>query len=139
MCKEFCKGQNCQRNAVNCYSTANVNAIANVNATANVNSGLASGWRSPGSYIVGGMAAMLFLILLGFIILAFSYWKQRENNPRNENGVFGDADCSSRGREIVLCDIEEAGKVLVIMAGNEKPTFLGQAMSLHAQDQDSLV
>ncbi|KAG6427850.1 hypothetical protein SASPL_112097 [Salvia splendens] len=82
-----------------------------------------SPWHSPVPYLFGGLAAMLGLIAFALLILACSYWKLSEDGERDlEAG--GGGDGASRAEPPVM---EE--KFLVIMAGQEKPTFLATPMS----------
>ncbi|KAE9586904.1 hypothetical protein Lal_00004800 [Lupinus albus] len=71
-----------------------------------------SPWGSPILYLFGGLCAMFGLIAFAVLTLACSYWKlsslvqnQNEINAERESGY--------------------EKKVLVIMAGNDNPTFLG--------------
>ncbi|XP_027904538.1 protein GLUTAMINE DUMPER 2-like [Vigna unguiculata] len=79
-------------------------------------------WHSPVPYLFGGLAAMLGLIAFALLILACSYWKisgalQNEENGERNVEKLGD----SENKESVTVYEE---KILVIMAGDEKPTFL---------------
>ena len=92
-----------------------------------------SPWHSPVPYLFGGLAAMLGLIAFALLILACSYWRlSGQMDDRDHQG--GDDDHDER-------DLESGGagagekdsgkdvkvyeeKILVIMAGDEKPTFL---------------
>lgn len=71
---------------------------------------------------------MLGLIAFALLILACSYWKisgefqNEENGERNmENGGGGQKQGDSEKKESATVYEE---KILVIMAGDEKPTFL---------------
>lgn len=81
-----------------------------------------SPWHSPVPYLFGGLAAMLGLIAFALLILACSYWKlsgylEGETERDLEAGE-GKNDQEQKPQK----PYEE--KVLVIMAGQEKPTFL---------------
>ncbi|CAL0319114.1 unnamed protein product [Lupinus luteus] len=86
-----------------------------------------STWHSPIPYLFGGLAAMLGLIAFALLILACSYWKlsgllQSENEQRDlENGPDRENDPSAKNESLKKGYDD---KVLVIMAGNDKPTFL---------------
>ncbi|XP_074559446.1 protein GLUTAMINE DUMPER 3-like [Curcuma longa] len=78
-------------------------------------------WHSPVAFLFGGLAAMLGLIAFALLILACSYWK-----------LSGYLDAGDSGAELYVkpspvlvaappCYEE---KVVVIMAGEEKPTQL---------------
>ncbi|KAE8711278.1 Protein GLUTAMINE DUMPER 1 [Hibiscus syriacus] len=87
-----------------------------------------SPWQSPVPYLFGGLAAMLGLIAFALLILACSYWKlsgyleddgsseQAEGDLEAREGKGGDD--GARLRPVM------EPKVLVIMAGQVKPTFL---------------
>lgn len=86
-----------------------------------------SPWHSPVPYLFGGLAAMLGLIAFALLILACSYWRlssddtQQQNNNEGgdlESGEKGDGMSKINGVPV----FEE--KIVVIMAGNDKPTFL---------------
>ncbi|KDO67353.1 hypothetical protein CISIN_1g042254mg [Citrus sinensis] len=76
-----------------------------------------SPWHSPVPYLFGGLAAMLGLIAFALLILACSYWKLSDSRDieSGDKGQEGDAANSVKVYE---------EKILVIMAGDEKPTFL---------------
>ncbi|GLT56907.1 hypothetical protein SLA2020_299200 [Shorea laevis] len=84
-----------------------------------------SPWHSPVPYLFGGLAAMLGLIAFALLILACSYWRL---SGRLDNGEREDRDLESGEKE----GTEDAAKqptvyeekILVIMAGQEKPTYL---------------
>ncbi|XP_075633447.1 protein GLUTAMINE DUMPER 1 [Castanea sativa] len=90
-----------------------------------------SPWHSPVPYLFGGLAAMLGLIAFALLILACSYWKLAGQLDEREGG---------QERDLENGDEKEAGdsgskvakvyeeKFLVIMAGDEKPTFLATPM-----------
>ncbi|KAL0312200.1 UNVERIFIED_CONTAM: protein GLUTAMINE DUMPER 3 [Sesamum radiatum] len=83
----------------------------------------------PVPYLFGGLAAMLGLIAFALLILACSYWKL----SGGEDGGQGDVESGagekgeSNADAKALPVFEE--KVLVIMAGDVKPTFLATPMS----------
>ncbi|KAG9455984.1 hypothetical protein H6P81_000492 [Aristolochia fimbriata] len=83
-----------------------------------------SPWHSPVPYLFGGLAAMLGLIAFALLILACSYWKL---SGYLENGENGESDPESGeekpGDSLKIATNLEA-KVVVIMAGDEKPTYL---------------
>ena len=82
----------------------------------------ASAWQSPVPYLFGGLAAMLGLIALSLLALACSHWKLSVSGgsllPTGGGGLErqdgGGKAAGERRRELVL----------VIMAGDEIPTFL---------------
>ncbi|KAL7138047.1 hypothetical protein ABFS83_10G136500 [Erythranthe nasuta] len=91
-----------------------------------------SPWHSPVPYLFGGLAAMLGLIAFALLILACSYWKL---SGYLENRGGGDRDLEAGeaddGAAKTAAPVMEE-KFLVIMAGQEKPTFLATPMSSRA-------
>lgn len=91
-----------------------------------------SPWHSPVPYLFGGLAAMLGLIAFALLILACSYWKLSgyldggDGNNREPDLEAGDGkgDDTQKHPSPVF---EE--KILVIMAGEIKPTYLATPMS----------
>jgi hypothetical protein len=86
-----------------------------------------SSWHSPIPYLFGGLAAMLGLIAFALLILACSYWRlsgqlqdDEENNNNNRNIENEKESENSKNESIKV--FEE--KILVIMAGDQNPTFL---------------
>ncbi|KAF2310377.1 hypothetical protein GH714_008289 [Hevea brasiliensis] len=89
-------------------------------------------WHSPLPCLFGGLAAMLGLIAFALLILSCSYWKLSRNL---ENGNEGDerdhetgegSNKNGEGQKQHSEPFEE--KILVIMAGEVKPTFLATPM-----------
>ncbi|CDP14456.1 unnamed protein product [Coffea canephora] len=94
-------------------------------------------WHSPLPYLFGGLAAMLGLIAFALLLLACSYWRlsssinnQESSGERDseEGGDDGKAENAAAGK--AMPGFEE--KIVVIMAGDVKPTFLATPMSSKA-------
>ncbi|GJM97810.1 hypothetical protein PR202_ga14765 [Eleusine coracana subsp. coracana] len=89
-----------------------------------------SPWQSPVPYLFGGLAAMLGLIAFALLILACSYWKlsgyldagSGTDRDRAGSGADGDQKGSAAGAARPAAGFLE--HVVVIMAGEERPTFL---------------
>ncbi|XP_065850473.1 protein GLUTAMINE DUMPER 5-like [Euphorbia lathyris] len=87
-----------------------------------------SPWHSPVPYLFGGLAAMLGLIAFALLILACSYWRlsgrldSGGDDEDLENGSEKDSKLDGKGKVY-----EE--KILVIMAGDQTPTFLATPVS----------
>ncbi|KAE8676618.1 Protein GLUTAMINE DUMPER 2 [Hibiscus syriacus] len=107
-------------------------ARAPYNATARTHSEVDSSlhpspWNSPVPYLIGGLAAMLGLIAFALLILACSYWKlsgyleEEGSSEQAERDL--EAGEGKGGDDTRLRPVMEP-KVLVIMAGQVKPTFL---------------
>ncbi|KAK9275299.1 hypothetical protein L1049_022561 [Liquidambar formosana] len=92
-----------------------------------------SPWHSPVPYLFGGLAAMLGLIAFALLILACSYWKLSGYLDGGDGGADGDGRDVESGKEDSLkAPTEYEEKILVIMAGQVKPTFLATPMSSRA-------
>ncbi|KAL1353367.1 hypothetical protein HN51_017324 [Arachis hypogaea] len=87
-----------------------------------------SPWHTPIPYLFGGLAAVFGLMFFALLVLACSYYcklfaQQQQNGDNNNNNVGElEKECDETRRNETFKAYEE--KVLVIMAGNEKPTFL---------------
>ncbi|KAL8235099.1 hypothetical protein R6Q59_021199 [Mikania micrantha] len=93
-----------------------------------------SPWHSPIPYLFGGLAAMMGLISFALMVLACSYWKLSgyldDNNGDVESGNVAADDISPSENGNIrpeLSDMQE--KYVVIMAGEDKPTFLATPSS----------
>ncbi|XP_057967843.1 protein GLUTAMINE DUMPER 3 [Malania oleifera] len=97
-----------------------------------------SAWHSPVPYLFGGLAAMLGLIAFALLILACSYWKL---SGYFESGAGGSGGSSERDPESGDGALKRPPvfeeKILVIMAGQEKPTFLATPASSRASSFNS--
>jgi len=83
-----------------------------------------SSWHSPIPYLFGGLAAMLGLIAFALLILACSYWRltgQLQDEENNNRNMENEKEGENSNKESVKVYEE---KVLVIMAGDQNPTFL---------------
>lgn len=95
-----------------------------------------SPWHSPVPYLFGGLAAMLGLIAFALLILACSYW--RFSNGHLDNGESGEERDLESGADGKAGETRKVGpivyeeKIVVIMAGDEKPRFLATPMSSRA-------
>ncbi|KAI3909600.1 hypothetical protein MKW98_014017 [Papaver atlanticum] len=88
-----------------------------------------SPWHSPIPYLFGGLAAMLGLIAFALLILACSYWKLSafldNDSERSRNDLEnGDDDDKSVDQENIKVHVVYEEKIVVIMAGDVKPTYL---------------
>lgn len=89
-----------------------------------------SPWHSPVPYLFGGLAAMLGLIAFALLILACSYWKLSTSLESGQGMGERDleAGADDAGRDLKPKPVLE-DKFLVIMAGEEKPSYLATPMS----------
>ncbi|ESQ46482.1 hypothetical protein EUTSA_v10000360mg [Eutrema salsugineum] len=84
-----------------------------------------SPWHSPVPYLFGGLAAMLGLIAFALLILACSYWRlstSGDNSGEGNDGGVDEVKESRSGEKAANAAYEE--KILVIMAGDDLPSFL---------------
>ncbi|KAJ3677141.1 hypothetical protein LUZ60_002865 [Juncus effusus] len=94
-------------------------------------SGLHSAWHSPIPYLFGGLAAMIGLIAFALLILACSYWKLSGYLEGSNNRDNGDSSSASEkpAQLPVAATMCYDEKIVVIMAGDENPTFLATPVS----------
>ncbi|KMT18740.1 hypothetical protein BVRB_2g028620 [Beta vulgaris subsp. vulgaris] len=78
-------------------------------------------WNTPIPYLFGGLALMLCLIAIALLLLACSFRKSSSSNNGNNNGSRKMASCSTSGSE-------NDTKIVVIMAGDENPTYLAKPL-----------
>ncbi|KAG6491777.1 protein GLUTAMINE DUMPER 5-like [Zingiber officinale] len=105
-------------------------AVLNVTATAAPVADVGhSRWHSPVPYLFGGLAAMLGLIAFALLLLACSYWKL---SRRLEEDVPGDEGEGKTASEEAAPQPRYEEKVVVIMAGEETPTYLATPISSRA-------
>ncbi|XP_059637168.1 protein GLUTAMINE DUMPER 3-like [Cornus florida] len=94
-----------------------------------------SAWHSPVPYLFGGLAAMLGLIAFALLILACSYWKLSGYLENGNGDGSADPDLETgetNSDEKVKPQPVWEEKILVIMAGQAKPTFLATPISSRA-------
>ncbi|KAL4320098.1 hypothetical protein GQ457_18G003280 [Hibiscus cannabinus] len=88
--------------------------------------------HSPVPFLLGGLASMLGLVAFGLLVLAFSYCR-RSGRTQNAGEAAG-RDVESGGNDgdpNKRVKVYEE-KVLVIMAGEERPTFLATPVTAGA-------
>ncbi|CAK9163351.1 unnamed protein product [Ilex paraguariensis] len=91
-----------------------------------------SPWHSPVPYLFGGLAAMLGLIAFALLILACSYWKLSGHLDGDEReGSERDIEAGEVEKKNTYENLE-VPTFLVLMAGQEKPTFLATPISSRA-------
>ena len=92
-----------------------------------------SPWHSPVPYLFGGLAAMMGLIAFTLLLLACSYWRLSGRLDNNSEGADAERDVESGEKEAAGDSNKQVKvyeeKILVIMAGEEKPTFLATPVS----------
>ncbi|WOG91925.1 hypothetical protein DCAR_0311180 [Daucus carota subsp. sativus] len=95
-----------------------------------------SPWHSPVPYLFGGLAAMLGLIAFALFILACSYWKLSSRLSNGDETPGSDLEAGEEPAGNVKAQVFDE-KCLVIMAGQEKPTYLATPMWSRATSFDS--
>ncbi|KAH7852017.1 hypothetical protein Vadar_019562 [Vaccinium darrowii] len=86
------------------------------------------GWNSTITYLYGGLALLLGLLSLAMILLFCSFRKQ--SNSINNPSTF--ADHQQPG----IAEADLGPKILVIMAGNNKPTFIATPVSSSTEENN---
>ncbi|KAF7111324.1 hypothetical protein CFC21_111349 [Triticum aestivum] len=113
-------------------------AVSHLAGAPTATQALHSAWQSPVPYLFGGLAAMLGLIAFALLILACSYWKLSGFLDGGSDGqAAGDADGekgSASGASRPAPDFQE--HVVVIMAGDERPTFLAKPVTSRAAEAE---
>ncbi|MCL7027313.1 hypothetical protein MKW94_024517 [Papaver nudicaule] len=99
-----------------------------------------SPWHSPIPYLFGGLAAMLGLIAFALLILACSYWKLSgflDNERSRDDLENGEDDEKSIEEGNLKVHIVYEEKIVVIMAGDVKPTYLATPITIHPNTSTS--
>ncbi|KAJ6936365.1 protein GLUTAMINE DUMPER 4-like [Populus alba x Populus x berolinensis] len=79
-------------------------------------------WNSPVAYVFVGLAFMLGLITVSLIILACSSGKSFSNSSTSEAG-------DEKSAKQVEIQVEFEPSIVVIMAGDDSPTYLAHPVS----------
>jgi hypothetical protein len=117
-------------------------AAASSSATATLAS-RHSPWQSPVPYLFGGLATMLGLIALSLLALACSYWKLSGSLSAGEPGDdadhhrarrAGDGEKGAADGKTGPAGDRWLEHVVVIMAGDERPTFLAMPAAGRVDD-----
>ncbi|GLJ43168.1 hypothetical protein SUGI_0896220 [Cryptomeria japonica] len=83
------------------------------------------GWRFPALCLFIAVAAMLVLVACASVILICTWWRLARGTMRA--GTHLESMASGHMKSQVICGDDE--KVLVIMPGDHKPTFLASHQS----------
>jgi len=97
--------------------------------------GVSSVLQSPFPYSLGGVFVILLLMAIVLIFLVFSYWKKSGSDQARNEAAQGTRESVRYGEKNDVtvnesCDYQMEGKVTVIMAGDEMPTFLATPVML---------
>ncbi|KAK1611476.1 hypothetical protein QYE76_035149 [Lolium multiflorum] len=82
-------------------------------------------WRTPTPYLFLGFALMMGLIAVALLMLFCTRRKPSSGASRRESGAAESASASARG--IQMAPLDREPKVVVIMAGDDMPSFLASA------------
>lgn len=96
-------------------------------------------WRSPALFLFVGIAGMLALIGLASMVLLCFWWKIGANSVEANDPERVSPGVTEGKEEIMACDIDKEEKVLVIMPGDEKPTFIAKELSSASATDSSQV
>ncbi|XVF71380.1 hypothetical protein PTKIN_Ptkin12aG0033100 [Pterospermum kingtungense] len=100
--------------------------------SANTTSSIKLSTSSPLPYLFGSLALVLILIAMALVFLACSYRKRPSNPSSNE---------AQLKQEMAMARVfDSEPKIVVIMAGDDKPTFLAKPAASSSNcccDQDS--
>lgn len=78
-------------------------------------------WKSPIPYLFGGLAIMLVLISVALVILVCSYRKRA-----SQTSAAGEDIKQAMSKNV---ETNSEPEILVIMAGDDKPTYLAKPIS----------
>ncbi|WOL19184.1 hypothetical protein Cni_G27981 [Canna indica] len=86
-------------------------------------------WHTPIPYLFGGLGAMMILIAAALLVLACSHRKSHGGTNRSS------APASSLPEEPVVVPIDMEPRFVVIMAGDDVPTFIAKPLSSSAAQE----
>ncbi|XWS47535.1 hypothetical protein CRYUN_Cryun14cG0160700 [Craigia yunnanensis] len=72
-------------------------------------------WKSPIPFLFGSLAIVLLMILVSLVMLVCSYRKSSANSQH---------DSEEKSAKHFISALDAEAKIVVIMAGNDKPTYL---------------
>ncbi|XP_041002916.1 protein GLUTAMINE DUMPER 4-like [Juglans microcarpa x Juglans regia] len=101
------------------------------NSTTTVDSGFGN-WNSPIPYLFGGLALMLGLISMALVILACSYRKYSLSDSSRPR----DAEEKISAAQPANMAVDSEPKIVVIMAGDDNPTYLAKPVSSTSHGAD---
>jgi hypothetical protein len=90
-------------------------------------------WQTPIPYLFGGLAVIMGLIALALLALSCSFCKLSRNNQDGDHNDLDNKESDPQTKEPIKAYEE---KILVIMAGNETPTFLATPVVLSIIDKE---
>jgi hypothetical protein len=81
-------------------------------------------WRTPTPYLFLGFAMMMALIAVALLVLVCTRRKPSGSSRRGSGGAAESMEASKRG---TMAPLDREPKVVVIMAGDDMPSFLASA------------
>ena len=106
-----------------------INSVSSSSPSPSLASGIRV-WKSPIPYLFGGLALMLALISVALVILVCSYRKRA-------NSESSSASAEDKNMKQAMPKINSEPEVLVIMAGDNKPTYLAKPISSSSSSSSS--
>ena len=106
-----------------------INSVSSSSPSPSLASGIRV-WKSPIPYLFGGLALMLALISVALVILVCSYRKRA-------NSESSSASAEDNNMKQAMPKINSEPEVLVIMAGDNKPTYLAKPISSSSSSSSS--
>uniref|UniRef100_A0A1J3DM61 Protein GLUTAMINE DUMPER 6 n=1 Tax=Noccaea caerulescens TaxID=107243 RepID=A0A1J3DM61_NOCCA len=86
-------------------------------------------WKSPVPYLFGGLSLLLLLIALALLLLLCTNRKSPSSSSNNDNPI--DDEENGAGDKEPKTIVEECvPKIVVILAGDDKPTCLAVPVNL---------
>lgn len=86
-------------------------------------------WHTPVPYLFGGFGAVMILIAVALLVLACSHWRSARD---------GDSESPSSEKPVIV-QLDTEPRVVVIMAGDNKPSFIAKPFSLVQQTHEMSV
>ncbi|WOK95219.1 hypothetical protein Cni_G03926 [Canna indica] len=83
-------------------------------------------WHTPIPYLFGGLGAMMVLIAVALVILACSHWKSSDD----------DQSSAAPSMAVLPFNMDYQRVVVVIMAGESKPTFMAKPLPSSVEDKN---
>lgn len=87
-------------------------------------------WKSPLPYLFGGLALTLALIVVALVLLACSFHKRRHSSAVSDEE-------KSVPRQVNITIEDMSPRIVVIMAGDQKPTHIGVPAVSSSYDKPS--
>ncbi|GLJ43161.1 hypothetical protein SUGI_0896050 [Cryptomeria japonica] len=113
-----------------------------INSTNSVNALPNSLWHSPVPYLLGGVCVIVLLLAVAFILLLLSSLKIAHNGPSgNEGAHMINIEDGEKNAETKLsgCDQKTVESVIVVMAGDEEPSFLATPIMLSESAKEDVL